>query len=47
MNIDGQNTLACLCRIDRNPSTDAKIYPLPHSAFPFCCVTHLPSRTRR
>lgn len=31
MNIDGQNTLACLCRIDRNGSKDAKIYPLPHS----------------
>lgn len=33
MNIDGQNTLACLCRIDRNSSTDSKIYPLPHSMF--------------
>ena len=33
MNIDGQNTLACLCRIDRNSSKDSKIYPLPHSAF--------------
>lgn len=31
MNIDGQNTLACLCRIDREPSKDSKIYPLPHS----------------
>jgi succinate dehydrogenase (ubiquinone) iron-sulfur subunit len=30
MNIDGQNTLACLCRIDRTPK-DTKIYPLPHS----------------
>ncbi|KAF8623245.1 hypothetical protein AX17_007491 [Amanita inopinata Kibby_2008] len=30
MNIDGQNTLACLCRIDRNESKDTKIYPLPH-----------------
>ncbi|EJD41865.1 succinate dehydrogenase iron-sulfur subunit [Auricularia subglabra TFB-10046 SS5] len=30
MNINGQNTLACLCRIDRNPSKDSKIYPLPH-----------------
>ncbi|THH28871.1 hypothetical protein EUX98_g5308 [Antrodiella citrinella] len=29
MNINGQNTLACLCRIDRD-SKDAKIYPLPH-----------------
>src|SRR5258705_468710 len=35
MNIDGQNTLACLCRIDRNPSKDSKVYPLPHSAFSF------------
>ncbi|KAJ7760394.1 iron-sulphar subunit protein of succinate dehydrogenase [Mycena metata] len=30
MNIDGQNTLACLCRIDRNEAKDTKIYPLPH-----------------
>ncbi|OCB87281.1 succinate dehydrogenase iron-sulfur subunit, mitochondrial [Sanghuangporus baumii] len=30
MNIDGVNTLACLCRIDRNTSKDSKIYPLPH-----------------
>ena len=33
MNIDGQNTLACLCRIDREPSKDSKIYPLPHSSY--------------
>ncbi|GLB42976.1 hypothetical protein LshimejAT787_1204250 [Lyophyllum shimeji] len=30
MNIDGQNTLACLCRIDRDANKDMKIYPLPH-----------------
>lgn len=35
MNIDGQNTLACLCRIDRNTGKDAKIYPLPHSELPY------------
>lgn len=29
MNINGHNTLACLCRID-NPEKTAKIYPLPH-----------------
>ena len=29
MNINGQNTLACLCRIERTKST-SKIYPLPH-----------------
>ncbi|KAI0717940.1 succinate dehydrogenase and fumarate r [Fomitopsis betulina] len=29
MNINGQNTLACLCRIDHT-SKDTKIYPLPH-----------------
>ncbi|EPQ29579.1 uncharacterized protein PFL1_02798 [Pseudozyma flocculosa PF-1] len=28
MNIDGVNTLACLCRIDREK--ESKIYPLPH-----------------
>lgn len=33
MNIDGQNTLACLCRIDRQEGKDTKIYPLPHSTF--------------
>lgn len=30
MNIGGRNTLACLCRIDRDSSKDLKIYPLPH-----------------
>ncbi|KAG8744043.1 succinate dehydrogenase complex, subunit B [Ceratobasidium sp. 414] len=30
MNIDGINTLACLCRIPRTESQEAKIYPLPH-----------------
>ncbi|CUA71217.1 succinate dehydrogenase iron-sulfur subunit [Rhizoctonia solani] len=30
MNVDGVNTLACLCRISRSESQDAKIYPLPH-----------------
>jgi len=29
MNIDGVNTLACLCKIDRS-SSKTKIYPLPH-----------------
>ncbi|TCD63301.1 succinate dehydrogenase complex, subunit B [Steccherinum ochraceum] len=29
MNINGQNTLACLCRIDRETPKDTKIYPLP------------------
>jgi len=29
MNIDGVNTLACLCRIEK--AGDSKIYPLPHS----------------
>ena len=31
MNIDGQNTFACLCRIDRDTSKNTKIYPLPSS----------------
>jgi succinate dehydrogenase (ubiquinone) iron-sulfur subunit len=30
MNINGVNTLACLCRIDKSSSESAKIYPLPH-----------------
>eukprot|EP00967_Tisochrysis_lutea_P064334 scaffold83285_cov37-Tisochrysis_lutea.AAC.1 len=29
MNINGSNTLACLCKIDE-PGTNTKIYPLPH-----------------
>ncbi|KAL6939832.1 succinate dehydrogenase complex, subunit B [Hanseniaspora osmophila] len=30
MNIGGTNTLACLCKIDKNESKTTKIYPLPH-----------------
>ncbi|KGB76525.1 succinate dehydrogenase ubiquinone iron-sulfur subunit mitochondrial [Cryptococcus deuterogattii R265] len=30
MNIDGVNTLACLCRIPKDTSKESKIYPLPH-----------------
>ncbi|CAJ0608290.1 unnamed protein product [Cylicocyclus nassatus] len=30
MNIGGENTLACICRIDTNTSKTTKIYPLPH-----------------
>lgn len=30
MNINGTNTLACLCKIDQNTSKATKIYPLPH-----------------
>jgi len=30
MNINGTNTLACLCKIDDNTSKTSKIYPLPH-----------------
>ncbi|KAI9167530.1 Succinate dehydrogenase [Paramyrothecium foliicola] len=31
MNINGQNTLACLCRIPAETSADVKLYPLPHT----------------
>ncbi|KAF8430115.1 succinate dehydrogenase and fumarate reductase iron-sulfur protein [Tirmania nivea] len=31
MNIDGVNTLACLCRISDESSGATKIYPLPHT----------------
>jgi succinate dehydrogenase (ubiquinone) iron-sulfur subunit len=31
MNIDGQNTLACLSRIDRDTTKAIKIHPLPHT----------------
>jgi succinate dehydrogenase (ubiquinone) iron-sulfur subunit len=30
MNINGGNTLACLCRIDVDVAKPVKIYPLPH-----------------
>ncbi|CDK26377.1 unnamed protein product [Kuraishia capsulata CBS 1993] len=30
MNIGGKNTLACLCKIDKDTSSETKIYPLPH-----------------
>ncbi|ODV62470.1 succinate dehydrogenase iron-sulfur protein subunit SDH2 [Ascoidea rubescens DSM 1968] len=30
MNIEGRNTLACLCRINKDPKKETKIYPLPH-----------------
>ena len=31
MNINGTNTLACLCRIPSEDSAELKIYPLPHT----------------
>ncbi|CZT12095.1 hypothetical protein WAI453_007380 [Rhynchosporium graminicola] len=31
MNIDGVNTLACLCRIPTDTKQETKIYPLPHT----------------
>lgn len=31
MNINGTNTLACLCRIPTEDNADTKIYPLPHT----------------
>lgn len=36
MNVDGVNTLACLCRIEKDK--DTKIYPLPHSKCSRLCV---------
>ncbi|KAI5290856.1 succinate dehydrogenase complex, subunit B [Ascosphaera aggregata] len=30
MNIDGVNTLACLCRIPTDTTKETRIYPLPH-----------------
>lgn len=30
MNINGQNTLACLCKVDRDPGQVTKVAPLPH-----------------
>jgi len=33
MNIDGVNTLACLCRIEKDTKKASKVYPLPHSKF--------------
>ncbi|KAL8387777.1 hypothetical protein RB595_009679 [Gaeumannomyces hyphopodioides] len=31
MNVNGTNTLACLCRIPTEDSAEVKIYPLPHT----------------
>ncbi|KAL4807873.1 alpha-helical ferredoxin [Aspergillus unguis] len=31
MNIDGVNTLACLCRIPTDTAQESRIYPLPHT----------------
>ncbi|SLM35103.1 iron-sulfur protein subunit of succinate dehydrogenase [Lasallia pustulata] len=31
MNIDGINTLACLCRIPTDTAKESRIYPLPHT----------------
>jgi len=31
MNIDGVNTLACLCRIPTDTKKESRIYPLPHT----------------
>ncbi|EER27088.1 succinate dehydrogenase complex, subunit B [Coccidioides posadasii str. Silveira] len=31
MNIDGVNTLACLCRIPADTAKESRIYPLPHT----------------
>jgi succinate dehydrogenase (ubiquinone) iron-sulfur subunit len=31
MNIDGVNTLACLCRIPAETAKESRIYPLPHT----------------
>lgn len=35
MNIDGINTLACLCRIEKDTKKASKVYPLPHSELAF------------
>jgi succinate dehydrogenase/fumarate reductase-like Fe-S protein len=35
MNIDGINTLACLCRIEKDTQKASKVYPLPHSMSSF------------
>lgn len=42
MNINGQNTLACLCRIDRTTSKDTNTYPLPHSAYSKALIMLIP-----
>ena len=46
MNINGQKTLACLCRIDRNEAKDTKIYPLPHSTWSTLCKALYRADTR-
>lgn len=48
MNIDGVNTLACLCRIPKDTASASKIYPLPHSTSlralcPICLTCNVPA----
>lgn len=38
MNIEGGNTLACICKINRDVSKPVKIYPLPHSKYSLCII---------
>lgn len=38
MNIEGGNTLACICKINRDVSKPVKIYPLPHSMYSQCII---------
>ena len=38
MNINGTNTLACLCAIPRD-AEPTKIYPLPHVDISSCLIT--------
>lgn len=30
MNIDGQNNLACLAKVNRDPGAPSRVAPLPH-----------------
>ena len=40
MNIDGVNTLACLCRIEKDTKKASKVYPLPHSKSSNILIAH-------
>ena len=43
MNIDGVNTLACLCRIEKDTTKASKVYPLPHSKHPSLNWNEIPA----
>jgi succinate dehydrogenase (ubiquinone) iron-sulfur subunit len=40
MNVNGKNNLACVSRIERDPSVGVKVYPLPRKFLSESCDRH-------